>query len=69
MIPTFDAERASMLDLTTATTANGRNVQKQEPIAIIGMAANLPGAPDVASLWKLLEDGINTVTEVSSALF
>ncbi|GJE97851.1 polyketide synthase [Phanerochaete sordida] len=35
----------------------------REPIAIIGMSANFPGAPDAAALWTLLEQGLNTVSE------
>ncbi|KAI0304291.1 hypothetical protein B0F90DRAFT_1809157 [Multifurca ochricompacta] len=31
-------------------------------IAVIGMAVNMPGAPDVSKLWEILEQGINTVT-------
>lgn len=37
----------------------------REPIAIVGMAVNLPGAKDVDGLWKVLEEGLNTVSEVS----
>ena len=37
---------------------------QQEPIAIVGMAINMPGAPNVDKLWEVLEQGINTVTEV-----
>lgn len=33
-------------------------------IAIVGMSVDLPGAPDTASLWKVLRDEINMVTEV-----
>ena len=33
-------------------------------IAIIGMAVDLPGAPDSESLWKVLMDEINTVEQV-----
>lgn len=33
-------------------------------IAIVGMSVDLPGAPDTASLWKVLRDEINVVTEV-----
>lgn len=40
---------------------------KQEPIAIIGMAAHAPGAANTAQLWELLEKGINTVSKVSRA--
>ncbi len=36
----------------------------REPIAIIGMACRLPGAPDVDSFWTLLRRGKCAVTEV-----
>lgn len=42
-----------------STNGNGR-----EPIAIIGMAVNMPGAPNIAKLWEVLETGINTISEV-----
>ncbi len=34
-----------------------------EPIAVVGMACKFPGAPDVASLWRLLEQGGNAITQ------
>ena len=34
-----------------------------EPIAIVGMACRFPGAPDLAAYWRLLEGGVNAVTE------
>ena len=37
---------------------------KQEPIAIVGMAVNMPGAPNVGQLWEILAKGSNTVEEV-----
>ena len=37
---------------------------KQEPIAIVGMAVNMPGAPNVGQLWEILANGSNTVEEV-----
>jgi Beta-ketoacyl synthase, N-terminal domain len=37
---------------------------KQEPIAIVGMAVNMPGAPDIGQLWEILASGSNTVEEV-----
>jgi len=42
------------------------HVVKQDPIAIIGMAANMPGAPNVDALWELLEKGQDTLREVRS---
>ena len=41
---------------------------KQEPIAIIGMAVNMPGASNTSQLWELLEKGLNTVSEVFNFL-
>ena len=34
-----------------------------EPVAVVGMACKFPGAPDIASLWRLLERGGNAITE------
>lgn len=45
--------------------ANNNSSLPREHIAIVGMAVNLPGAPDSAALWRLLEDGLNTISEVS----
>lgn len=35
-----------------------------EPIAIVGMAVNMPGAPNVDKLWELLHNGDNTLSPV-----
>lgn len=40
----------------------------QEPIAIIGMGLNMPGAPNASELWSILERGINTVSQASDHL-
>ncbi|KIK97930.1 hypothetical protein PAXRUDRAFT_807021 [Paxillus rubicundulus Ve08.2h10] len=42
---------------------------KQEPIAIVGMAARTPGASDASELWEILERGINTVTQIPEDRF
>ena len=34
-----------------------------EPIAIVGMACRFPGANDIEAFWRLLEAGVNAVTE------
>ena len=39
-------------------------IDSQEPIAIVGMAVNFPGAQNADDLWHLLEQGLNTVQEV-----
>lgn len=36
-----------------------------EPIAVVGMACRLPGAPDLSSFWKLLLDGKDGILENS----
>ncbi|KAF7327230.1 hypothetical protein MKEN_00300100 [Mycena kentingensis (nom. inval.)] len=42
---------------------------KQEAIAIVGMAIKVPGAPDAGALWRLLENGVNTVAEIPEHRF
>lgn len=39
-------------------------LHQKEPIAIVGMAVNFPGAPNVAKLWRVLEEGISTIRKV-----
>lgn len=35
-----------------------------EPIAIVGMGAHLPGAPDVETYWRNIRDGVDATSEV-----
>lgn len=35
-----------------------------EPIAIVGMAVNMPGAPNIDRLWELLYKGESTLSQV-----
>ena len=44
-------------------TGHGGDGVRHEPIAVVGMACKFPGAPDIASLWRLLERGGNAITE------
>ncbi len=43
-----------------------KNTEENKPtgleIAVIGMAARFPGAPNISAFWKLLEQGIESVT-------
>ncbi|KIP05128.1 hypothetical protein PHLGIDRAFT_36582 [Phlebiopsis gigantea 11061_1 CR5-6] len=41
----------------------------REPIAIVGMAVKFPGAPDADGLWRVLEQGLNTVSEIPASRF
>jgi 1-acyl-sn-glycerol-3-phosphate acyltransferase len=34
------------------------------PIAIVGMACRLPGAPDLARYWRLIEEGQDAISEI-----
>ncbi len=58
--------RVTLLDLTTLNEICGlaEKVPKQEPIAVVGMAVNMPGAPNTSQLWETLERGINTIVKV-----
>ncbi len=35
-----------------------------EPVAIVGMSVLLPGAPDLATYWRNLAEGVDAITEV-----
>ncbi|KAF8074125.1 putative polyketide synthase [Lyophyllum atratum] len=63
----FPRGRALVIDLTIAEGKTHK--AKQEPIAIIGMAVNMPGAPNVSKLWEVLEQGINTISEIPEHRF
>ena len=38
-------------------------LDRDDPIAIVGMACRLPGAPDLAAFWRRLETGADLVTD------
>ena len=38
-----------------------------EPIAIVGMAALFPGAPDLDAFWRNVVDGVDATTDVPEA--
>jgi hypothetical protein len=52
------------VDLTFDAVCAGGRKPKQEPIAIVGMAVNMPGAPNTTKRWEVPEKGINTCSEV-----
>ncbi|WP_328853115.1 SDR family NAD(P)-dependent oxidoreductase [Micromonospora globbae] len=52
------------MDDSTATELSGEG-DGIEPIAIVGMAARLPGAADVNEFWRNLVDGVESVTELT----
>ncbi|KAJ6485560.1 putative polyketide synthase [Mycena sanguinolenta] len=62
-------QRVSSVDATRGASDSNHVGAKQEPIAIVGMAVNMPGAPNAAKLWEVLENGINTVSEIPENRF
>jgi malonyl CoA-acyl carrier protein transacylase len=50
------------------TTRTPISEPTQECVAIVGMAVNMPGAPNSSKLWEILQEGVNTVEEVRSPL-
>ncbi|KAI0322049.1 beta-ketoacyl synthase [Amylostereum chailletii] len=68
----FPQESVLMLDLTVSQkplAVNSASYPIQVPVAIVGMAVNMPGAPDVAKLWQVLEKGMNTISEIPEHRF
>ncbi len=70
----------SLIDWSSATKAEATippqmtpvgstNAVAREPIAIVGMAVKLPGAKDASGLWEVLEQGLNTVSEVNAIFY
>ncbi|MBR0654352.1 type I polyketide synthase [Plastoroseomonas arctica] len=54
----------------TRGTAGGRQAARTtEPLAIVGAACRLPGAPDLAAFARLLAEGRDAVTEVPEDRF
>ncbi|MDI2590409.1 amino acid adenylation domain-containing protein [Pseudomonas sp. 681] len=41
-----------------------RRQERDEPIAIIGLAGRFPGAPDVDSFWDNLKNGVDSISEI-----
>ncbi|KAF8630985.1 hypothetical protein AX15_002695 [Amanita polypyramis BW_CC] len=58
--------QAALFDLTVSGKLKS---PKQEPIAVIGMAIHMPGAASTLQLWNILEQGINTITEIPEHRF
>ncbi|KAJ7160342.1 putative polyketide synthase [Mycena filopes] len=56
-------------ELKDETRRSHMGANQQEPIAIVGMAVNFPGAPNVDELWALLENGRSTVEEIPAHRF
>lgn len=64
MTRVFVHQVVTTINATTSEGVSSSGNNGREPIAIIGMAVNMPGAPNIAKLWEVLEKGINTISEV-----
>ncbi|KAI0763960.1 ketoacyl-synt-domain-containing protein [Trametes elegans] len=53
-------------ELTPGTSTLHR---PQCPIAIVGMGAEFPGADSPESLWRILQEGLNTIEEIPPSRF
>ncbi|KAL0573556.1 hypothetical protein V5O48_008404 [Marasmius crinis-equi] len=60
--------RPSVMDASSVLRPPERP-PKHEPIAVIGMAVNMPGSPNVSKLWEVLEKGINTIAPIPEERF
>ncbi|KAH8088988.1 ketoacyl-synt-domain-containing protein [Cristinia sonorae] len=63
-VHSLDWTSVSANDATSAPASPAR-----EPIAIVGMAVKFPGANDASGLWNVLEQCLNTVSEIPEARF
>jgi acyl transferase domain-containing protein/acyl carrier protein len=55
------AGEATAVEIPAAARRRGT---ADEPIAIVGLACRLPGAPDPQAFWRLLHDGVDAIREV-----
>ena len=51
-------------DSEASNPLKGSTPKSDDDVAIIGMAVDLPGAPDTVGLWRVLADKVNAVSEV-----
>ncbi|KAJ3496510.1 hypothetical protein NLG97_g2603 [Lecanicillium saksenae] len=63
------AEVRGAEDINPPTPVTNRPGLAWEDIAIVGMAVDLPGAPNADLLWELLSTGRNTVSEIPANRF
>ncbi|KAJ4000729.1 polyketide synthase [Lentinula boryana] len=56
-------------DLCSDTQDRHGEKPKQDPIAIVGMAVNMPGSPNVRELWEVLQNGLNNLVEIPEHRF
>nr|APH07628.1 PKS2 [Agaricomycetes sp.] len=66
----FSPRRIISQDLSIPPPSSSKTaIHAQEPIAIVGMAVDMPGAPNTARLWDILEKGLDTISEIPESRF
>ena len=55
------AEEAEEVESVKMSESDVEAVEALEPIAIVGMACRFPGAPDVATFWRNLREGVESI--------
>lgn len=60
----FSRTHISTFDLCKTDSGKNKETARWEAIAIVGMAVDIPGAPNSEKFWEMLESGINAVSEV-----
>ncbi|KIY47273.1 ketoacyl-synt-domain-containing protein [Fistulina hepatica ATCC 64428] len=60
---------ATIVDASGASARPTPGHSTQIPIAITGMAVNMPGAPTAAALWGILENGLNMASKIPELRF
>ncbi|KAF5350379.1 hypothetical protein D9758_012473 [Tetrapyrgos nigripes] len=68
MEKSFPKGHTSIIDISTKSNLVAETTPANA-IAIVGMAVNMPGAPNTTKLWEVLENGINTVAEIPEHRF
>ena len=63
-VDSLDWSSGSATDTASVPRSMDTEVSSREAVAIVGMAVKFPGADDASGLWSVLEQGLNTVSEV-----
>lgn len=65
--PTIDALARHATAAATSGRAAPRGQAMAEPIAVIGLACRFPGADSAEGYWRLLDQGVDAITEIPAS--
>lgn len=63
-VPADQLRRAAAAVRDMREKLEAEKARSHAPVAIVGMGCRFPGAPDVASYWSALLDGVDAISEV-----